>query len=365
MAHQTSLDTYGRRERLPLDRAFSGLKTPAMLTTITTPQNLTGHIMKGLIQKLRLPLAALWLTGSVANSQPEQDFHSLTIFLCAAQVTYSSGPSQHFFYEPAEASDGSLDLNRDGLPDFSFHLPYFLCTADVPTSACTGPYQVLPLGTNAVLSQGHLATILGFGAQIGENSLPSWRLQNPAQVVTHYFSERYRSNGLFGPLAEVGVGYLGVRFYAADGVHYGWVRLRLAPFVSVVDWAYEQQPNVPICAGTIGSFSESLQFSVNFRGANGPPPGSIGSFILTGNTLRGELTLAGLFSSAHIAGPAPARAQAKPWTSLGDPLVARSNFTSFLGDTTLSEGQIRQLLRGAMYVSLDGGRAVGQIERSP
>ena len=327
--------------------------------------------MKNLTPKTGLLVTTAWLAGVFASSHAQVILpeplppSSLTLYLCGTDIFYSSGPSQTFHYEPSEISEGSLDLNKDGAPDFSFHLPYFLCTTDVPTSACNGPYIAVPLGTNAVLSQsaGLAATLLSFGNQVGGSSPgSSWRT-NYSLVANHYISERYRTNVVLGPLAEVGVGYLGVRFYAADGLHYGWVRLRLAPFISVVDWAYEGRPNLPICAGMIGSKTDSMQFRVNFGTQYGIASGNSGTFILTGNTLRGELTLAGGFSSATIAGPAPPHARGKPLGDLGDPLVARTNFTSFLGDIALSEGEIKRLLRDVLYVSVDGGILTGRIER--
>ena len=313
--------------------------------------------MKPILPELTLALAAAWLSGAAPRA------------CCQDTIVYFSGPSLPFAYEPSGPDDGSIDLNGDGTPDFSFQLGFFICTADFPTSACSGPYYVSALGTNAVLlDRFRRATILRFGSLIGSAPATNSTWSNPDQsatVVTHFISPRYATSGLYGPLADAGVGYVGVRFYAADELHYGWVRLRIAPFVAVVDWAYEARPNTPISAGIIGSNGESLQFTVDFQGPNGAPLGSIGTFILTGNTLRGELTLAGLFSSADIAGPAPVHAKVKSFASLGQPLVARTNFTSFLGDATLSRSESIQLRRGADYVSIDDGAVVGRLKHGP
>jgi hypothetical protein len=89
--------------------------------------------------------------------------------------------------------------------------------------------------------------------------------------------------------------------------------------------------------------------------------GTKGTFILTGNTLRAELTLTGSFDSAEIHGPAEAHSEAKPLWSFGPPLVSRNGYTAFFGDATLSHGQVMQLLRGALYVSVDGGTMLGFI----
>lgn len=308
--------------------------------------------MKGTIQKLALALTAVWFTGAVTSAYGQDT------------IVYFSGPSLPFQYGASEPGDASLDLDRDGMPDFSFQLGYFVCTADTPTSGCSGPFYVMPLGTNAILKRFSQATILPFDALIDSPPPTNSTWSNPDQsatVATFYISERYRTSGLYGPLADAGVGYLGVRFYAADGLHYGWVRVRIAPFVAVADWAYEGRPNTPIRAGIIGTNGESLQFTVNFQGPNNTLPDRTGTFILTGNTLRGELTFAGSYSSADIARRAPARAIVKSIASLGRPLARRTDFTSFFGDATLSHPEIVHLLRGAVYVSIDNGAVVGQI----
>ena len=303
--------------------------------------------MKGITQKLALALGAVLFASGISSTHGQ------------STIVYFHGPSQTFQYEPSEPTDGAIDLNADGTPDFSFQLGYFICTADVPVSACSGPYYVLALGTNAILSQPfNQATVLRFGAGIGSapptNS--TWNnSQQGATVTIQFFSARYATSGLYGPLADVGVGYVGVRFYAVDGLHYGWVRLRTYPFVTVVDWAYESRPNTPIRAGIIGSASESLQFIVAF------PDGGSGSLILTGDQLRSELALNGQFFSAKLAGPAPAHAKANPIAELGHPLVGKPDYTSFFRDVALKHGEVKKLLRGGVFVSVDDGAVVGEI----
>lgn len=306
--------------------------------------------MKRIIQKLALfsALMAVWLAGPVPGAYGQDT------------IVYFSEPSFRFQAEPSEPD---LWWSVGDSLAFSFRFGPFLCTADVPTSGCSAPYYVVGFGTNAILRRSSQAAMLPFGAWI--DSLPptnsTWSDQGQsASVATYYFSPRYNTSGMSGPLIDVGVGYLGIRFYLADGLHYGWVRLRSAPIVAVVDWAYEGRPNTPIRAGVIGSGGESLQFTVNFQGPNNTLAHA-GTFILTGASLRGELTLAGLFSSADIAGPAPARARVKPFASLGQPLARRTDFTSFLGEATLSHAEIIHLLRGADHVWVDGGVVQGRI----
>jgi hypothetical protein len=190
-------------------------------------------------------------------------------------------------------------------------------------------------------------------------------------VADFFSSPRHITNAWAGPLIRTGIGYLGVRFYAPDGLHYGWIRVRQmsstigAPII--VDRAYETRIDTPIRAGFIGSGGSSRQFTVNFQESEGIPgqPVNTGTLILTGDTLRCELTLAGSFSTATIGGPSEVHAHAKPFANLGEPLAARqfasSLFTAFFDDVSLSHSQILQLLRGAIYISVDGGTIVGQI----
>jgi hypothetical protein len=201
-------------------------------------------------------------------------------------------------------------------------------------------------------------------------------------------------SGWSGGVAEVGVGYIGVRFNAADGLHYGWIRVRLPrggllfqPLAEnssptpasdqpvpvplelmpvVVDCAYETHTNTPIRAGAIGSDSDSVQFSMEFfeaksRHGESRREAGKGSAILTGNKLRCELGLNGKFSSAELCGPSNPRSQSRALWSFGTPLVASTNRTAFFGDTELSRAQLIHLARGMLYVRVDDGELVGRI----
>lgn len=62
---------------------------------------------------------------------------------------------------------------------------------------------------------------------------------------------RPRGTGLFDPTG----GYIGVRFDAVDGVHFGWVQYATDATGArgrVFDWAWETTPNAAIVAGDIG-----------------------------------------------------------------------------------------------------------------
>ena len=327
----------------------------------------------------------------------KQALHALLSLLCLmataahSAIVYSSGPS---FPVPPDYATRSIDLNNDGAPDFSFWSSGPICTADVPTSYCSWPYLVGAVGTNQMLAVAHLALLQPFGVEIGSTAPPGAAWSTPFFGAGEVLTARWWSregqvidgqlvhDGWYGSIGNLGVAYLGTGFYAADGQHYGWVRIRLpspdlgpggfplefAP--AVVDWAYETRPNKPIRAGDIDSSRESVQLTIEFltphpRPRHPPQVVGIGSFILTGNTLRGELTLAGQFSSAQILDPNHHRATENLVSDFGQPLVSTSGHTTFFHDATLTRSQITQLLHGAYYVSIDNGALATRILPAP
>ena len=288
-------------------------------------------------------------------------------------IFYFDGPS--FVFPPFESGGAPLDLNHDGVTDFSFASDVAVCTADFPPSACTLPYYGTAEASNEILHRLSQATMLAFGDQIGDPAAGSstWSSSsNGLTVADQFFSPRLGTNLWAGPLYPTGIGYLGVRFHAADGLHYGWIRVRQisaslgAPLV--VDWAYESRPDTSIRAGVIGSGGASSQFTAQLQNRDSSPQGSLSTFILTGHRLRCEVpvTASQWFSSASIAGPSPIHASAKPAADLGQPLALREFgegdfYTAFFADVTLSQGQVNQLLRGADAVTIDHGSIFGQI----
>jgi hypothetical protein len=138
----------------------------------------------------------------------------------------------------------------------------------------------------------------------------------------------------------------------------------------VVDWAYETRPNTPIRGGDIDSTRDSIQFMVEFLTPHPRPrhPAQVvgsGSLILTGNTLRGELSLAGQFSSAQILDPNHRRPTDRLVSDFGQSLVSTSDHTAFFHDATLTRSQVNQLLHGEYYVSIDNGVLAARILPAP
>lgn len=241
------------------------------------------------------------------------------------------------------------------------------------------PFHVQAAGTNEFLVSGYYSSVQSFGAWIAGDppSRAAWSTPGASALLTDQWWSLYGRDtgaqivhsGWNGPLAVSGVGYLGVRFYQPDGLHYGWIRALLnSPMV--VDWAYETRPNTPIRAGDIDSTKDSIQFTVEFLTPHPRPrhPAQVvgtGSLILTGNTLHAELSPAGQFSSAQILDPNHRRPTDRLVSHLGQPLVSTSDHTAFFHDVTLTRSQVNQLLHGEYVVSLDGGALSARILPTP
>ncbi len=312
-------------------------------------------------------------------------------------IAYFNGPS---FQVPAFEFSKALDLNLDGVADFNFAGSTPICTTDIPVSACLWRFSVDGNGTNQLLS-GPFAIgpvrVQPFGTWISSNPPSSAVWSDPpngATLLLSFLSYPLVPYGL-APLGYVGIGYLGVRFHAADGLHYGWIRVRLPrsdagmdnsiiEFTPVVmEWAYETRPDMPIRAGATGLENESSEFSVDFRNEDGSPNGIDGNFgtgriQLVGNSIHYELRVVGSYQSADLRGPSPLRSNAKPVLSLAHPRIDFRFFSVhlidpntvqiiektasvFFGEVPLSHSQIIQLKRGAYHVSVGDGAVIGRV----
>lgn len=142
----------------------------------------------------------------------------------------------------------SLDMNQDGRSDFSFSASPWICTMDIPTSFCSQSVFVGISATNSILIQGMYAASVPPGGWIGQSAPTNteWSTGSTTYLCIYWHSPREGTSGARGSIGEQGEGYLGVRFSAADGNHYGWI---FVTGQSVMEWAYEMRPNCPIQAG--------------------------------------------------------------------------------------------------------------------
>jgi len=305
-------------------------------------------------------------------------------------IVHVNGPELGFARE-LESPPSVLDLDADGISDFSFVSSSWICTQDIPTSACSAGYYVGVSPTSELLASGY-AQVLPFGEWIGSNAPTgaTWNGSGNGAALTYFHWRRSGENSWDGPLGIQGIGYLGVRFHAADGLHYGWIRVRLDGAPIVMEWAYETRPNTPIAAGATGSESGAVEFTVVFRRPDDTEPTSGGyastaTLQLIGNVLRYELHVAGTYESARLRGPAVPHSNAQPAVSLDSPRIAVHNscrlfydsatgryvercgpdFAVFFGEVTLSHSQVIQLKRGALHLSIDDGAVIGRVVPTP
>ena len=297
-----------------------------------------------------------------------------------SRVLYVNGPS---FQVPGDYFPHMIDFNGDGRADCSFGAYGPICTMDVPSSLCDWLFNASAAQTSELLVSGSSVSLQSLGGVVGSDAPPGSNWGSPGQggvLMDWFWSERFGTSGQSGPVAALGVGYLGLQFNADDGSHFGWVRVRLPLNTTgtngfplelvpvVVDWAFETQTNTPIRAGNIGADGDSLQFKVEFFENGQKRDGAhhlsgSGSVILTEGKLCCELHLSGNYPNAEIQGPANphSHGKAKPVWIFGPPLVQGTNHTAFFGEAQLSRDQLRQFARGQLYFSIGNGTVIGRI----
>ena len=165
-----------------------------------------------------------------------------------AQSTIVYTPSPTLWIPWSFGPPASLDMNQDGTIDFTFSMAPTICSSDIPPSSCVQHFYVGLPATNSILNQGNYSASVPLGEWIG-NSVPSnevWSTDSYTYLYIYWSSPRDGTSGVYGPIGEQGEGYLGIRFSASDGDHYGWIYVQGQ---SIVDWAYEIRPYYPIRAG--------------------------------------------------------------------------------------------------------------------
>ena len=151
---------------------------------------------------------------------------------------------------------GDTDLNVDGEPDLRFTFGSTICTDDIPTSACWTPYFISAVSSNQITVSGGNTALFPAGTMISSSGATNgaWNAPGGAgYLIGSYWnydrgSDTYRSRW-DGPLTSQPDSFFGIRFHAADGMHYAWVHVRLEGSPLIVDWAYETRPDTRIFAG--------------------------------------------------------------------------------------------------------------------
>jgi hypothetical protein len=189
----------------------------------------------------------------------ESTLHRLNMYMLAASATgvgmlAAAQPAEaRIIYTPAHiriAQNGTvtIDLNHDGIPDFSVR-NYCNCTTYAPGGFLEAGVEL----TNEVWgiqSAGRwMGAALKKGVRVGEN-----RAFKPSAGSLYMAIVSQQSN--VGPWAGRKDAYLGLQFQVSGKTHYGWARLRVftqetQPFIraTLIGYAYETIPNKPITTG--------------------------------------------------------------------------------------------------------------------
>jgi hypothetical protein len=140
---------------------------------------------------------------------------------------------------------GNLDFNQDGVADFAIQEGDW---DPRDFGNFTHWWDLVVCGTNRV----HTNTSLAFGSTVGPDSAGAWSRSDP--LTLYLYGNQKVGPGMSWPIyggilyQRTNV-YLGLRFAAADGVHYGWVHYRGPGGVTLVDSAYHPVPGQPILVG--------------------------------------------------------------------------------------------------------------------
>ena len=143
-----------------------------------------------------------------------------------------------------------LDLNHDGINDFSFNnwaqADTAVSSARLFVYGAQAPNGIWSNKTSSFCNPGRCAAALPKGTKVG----PKAPFADGGLMASYGYS-RGRGSFQFGPWLKVQQAYLGFKFVIKGKVHYGWARVKMLsqkhPYRAVITgYAYETIPNKPI-----------------------------------------------------------------------------------------------------------------------
>jgi len=142
-----------------------------------------------------------------------------------------------------------LDLNRDGITDFSIRNLLSYCDTDGICSKALRAYPALDGNVLAGTLVDNRANPFPAGVKIGGNK--TFRPLVTLEEITSFGTHRYYD---FGYWLNVKNRYLGLAFKVRGKIHFGWARMSVSVAkysisVTLTGFAYETIPNKPIIAG--------------------------------------------------------------------------------------------------------------------
>ena len=209
----------------------------------------------------------------------------LAILLAPAQALLAQG-IVYYDYDPSSNMGGiavgenlprnelDMDLNNDGTVDFRF----------IGTDAFGAGFQLEPKNANKVL--GYPVSLPVESATFRSRRLTAGTdIATAAQGLVAWYGNRPNPNssvtGLYllaclgqgqcaGDFKPTGAffteGYVGIQFFAADGLHYGWIRV-LGGYDNdgtILDYAYNSVPGQTITVGAVPEPSTWALLGVGF-----------------------------------------------------------------------------------------------------
>jgi hypothetical protein len=216
----------------------SGTSAPSIgkATAALLPRNLEKHL---------LAYTAAAGAGLLSVAMPAE-----------AEIVYTQSNT------PITVNHGSinLDLNNDGIVDFTLHNfftnnsrggTYSVFLGIVPAQAAN---QIFSFVSNGKVT----AAALPDGVQVG----PKGRFQSNSKGL-NLFGYNNRAGGSYGgDWGKVEYAYIGLKFMIGSEVHFGWARVKYdAPgdhnLPSIYGYAYETVANQPIVTGkTLGGATD-------------------------------------------------------------------------------------------------------------
>ncbi len=198
-------------------------------------------------QQMKLYSAAAMAAGvsMLALAQPAQGEVVIT------KKTIPIPVSSYFFPPPKPVL---LDLNHDGVNDFSFSLysfAYHSFQIDLTVRALDGGDVVGAANKEG----GFYASALAHGAKIGTSAHFSSKGVADIERASGFEASSKYSRHLYGDWGNNPVNrYLGVKFLINGETHYGWVRLTVTTqpkgfSATITAYAYETVANKKISAG--------------------------------------------------------------------------------------------------------------------
>jgi len=163
----------------------------------------------------------------------------------------------------------ALDLNGDGMTDFTFRNNLSSCGSQPPARLATQPPEcsqhafadlsIHPAGTNAVVAGNPI------NSRVWDSALPMGKIVGSQAKFSKYGSMEFcatnngRSTYITGPWANVKNLFVGLQFSIDGQTHYGWARLSVtvkniprqvcATAAVLTGYAYETEPGKPILTG--------------------------------------------------------------------------------------------------------------------